>query len=151
MTREDAEKGVAAISFGDMAGFYVDLTDNYNVIGVYGQKDPDIVPITCEDIPQSVGECEPGSIIEAHQAVTLQYRELTPGKGLALDPDDPACDLIGHPPCVSKRLNALLTGSDEQLEKGNFLALSAFRTLTGAEEFAELLVIAEQLSVSYEQ
>ncbi len=78
------------------------------------------------------------AVIEAHQAVTLQYRALTPGIRPVIDPDDPGCDSVGHRPCVSKRLDALLSRSDGQLEKGNFLLVSAFRTLTGAEEFAEL-------------
>jgi hypothetical protein len=137
-TKDDALNGAAAVSFGDMAGFYVDLTDNYEVIGVYGQAGPDIVPIACEAVPNTMGECDPGSVIESHQAVSLQYHALTPGKALVLDPDDPACDTIGRPPCVSKRLASLLTLSNGQLAKGNFLLVSAFRTLDGAEEFAEL-------------
>lgn len=137
-TKEEAEKGAAAVSFGDMAGFYVDSTDNYDVIGVYHQDGPDLVPIPCVDLPQTIGDCEPGAVIQSRQAVALQYRALTSDGRLVLGPDDPACDSIGHPPCVSKRLNALLTESNGQLEKGNFLLLSAFRTLTGAEEFAEL-------------
>lgn len=137
-TRADAEKGAAALSFGDMAGFYVDSTDNYDVIGVYLQVAPDVVPLACEDLPSTQRVCEPGSIIAAHQSIALQYRALTPGKALVLPPDDPACDSIGHPPCVSKRLSALLPGSDGQLERGNVLLVSAFRTISGAEQFAEL-------------
>lgn len=136
--REDAEKAAVALSFGDMAGFYVDSTDNYDVIGVYDQAGPDILPIACADLPDVAGACAPGTVIDAHQAIALRYRALIPGQGLELDPDDPACDSIGHPPCSAKRLARLLTGAGGQLEKGRFLLVSAFRTLTGAEEFAEL-------------
>ena len=69
--------------------------------------------------------------------VDLTLRILLEGV-LALEPDDAACDSIGHPPCMTKRLSALLTGSGGQFGKGHFLLVSAFRTLAGAEGFAEL-------------
>lgn len=136
--REDAEKAAVALSFGDMAGFYVDSTDNYDVIGVYEQVSPDILPIACENLSDVAGACAPGAVIDAHQAIALRYRALTPGHGLELDANDQACDSIGHAPCSAKRLATLLTGAGGQLEKGQFLLVSAFRTLTGGQEFAEL-------------
>jgi hypothetical protein len=136
-THEEAEKAAAALSLGDMAGFYVDSTEAYDVVGVYQQVDPDIVLMKCEEVAKTAGECEPGSIIESHQAITLQYQALTTGAGLALDPDEQRCDSIGHLPCTGQRLSALLA-DDGQFKKGTFILLSAFRTLSGAQEFAEL-------------
>lgn len=137
-TEEDALEAAAGLGFGEMAGFYVDATDNYEVIGFYDQTSPDALDVACEDLPKTVGECEPGSHIVAHQAVSLKYHDLVEASAFLGAPPDARCDDLGHRPCVAKRLLALLTQPDRQFQPGKYLLVSAFRTRRGAEEFSEL-------------
>lgn len=136
-TREAAERASSSFRFGDMAGFYIDASDHYRVIGYYSQSKPDTALIRCEDVPATAGECPPGTTVISHQTVSLDHHGLEDAPGL-LTAATAGCDQVGQPPCTSKRLLGLLRQSDWQFKGGQQLLVSAFRTLHGAEEFAEL-------------
>ncbi len=137
-TEEAAARATSDISFGDMAGFYVDAAENYKVIGYYAQDKPDAVGLSCDDVPKTAGECVPGSSIVAHQPVSLEYHGLVDAPGLLTARSATGCDTLGQLPCTAKRLLGLLSQPQWQFKPGQYLLLSVFRTRHGAEEFAEL-------------
>jgi len=135
---EEADSAAAGLSFGDMAGFYVDTTDNYRVIGFYEQTSPDALSVACEDLPESGDGCPRGTSVAVLQPVSLRFRELADASGFLAGPDDPQCESIGSPPCTSMRLRGLLVRPSWEFAPGRYLLVSALRTRLGAEEFVEL-------------
>lgn len=136
-TVEEANDATQEFHFGDLQGFYIDASENYRILGYYGQSKPDIVKMRCEDVPPTAGECPAGQTVLAHRPVVLELHDLRDAPGL-VKAAEAACDGVDQPPCVPQRLLGYLRRPDWQLKPGMQLLLSAFRTKRGAEEFAEL-------------
>lgn len=137
-SRIEAEKAATALSFGDMQGFYVDSTDNYTLTGFYEQVSPDALPVSCDDLASPAIDCPSGSEVFAIQPVAFQYQDVDAISGLLAKPTAGSCGAMGRPPCIARRLSVLVDGPPFRLATGRFMLLSAFRTLDGAEQFAEL-------------
>lgn len=133
----EAEAQSAAVPFGEMQGFYVDSSANYQVLGLYDQTNPDLRAIGCDSPEAGVGAaCTNGArSLQAYQPVVLIYVPLSSAPNL-LARSRP-CGGLGLPPCVEKRFRSLLT-DQLQLVPGRYLLLSAFRTKAGAASFVEL-------------
>lgn len=131
-----AEANAAYQPFGEMQGFYVAASDDYQVIGVYDQATPNFITVPCAAAPNDLkGYCTPGlSNLKVNQPVALRYVPAAAARGF-VEGGSP-CGRGDLPPCVRDRLGELLT-PDLQLRPGRQLLLSAFRTKAGAAQFAE--------------
>lgn len=136
-SRVGAEQAAEALKFGDMQGFYVDSTDNYTITGYYVQTSPDAIVADCGSL-SGLTQCPPGAEIIASQAVEFTYQDIDAIGDFIVSSTSGTCGELGLPPCVARRLSPLVDGPPFRLVKGRFFLLSAFRTLDGAEQFAEL-------------
>lgn len=137
-SRVEAEKAVEALTFGDMQGFYVDSTDNYILAGYYQQTSPDAIAAHCGDLPGLGIDCPPGAAVVAIQPIEFRYRDIHALGDFLATSTSGTCGELGLPPCVARRLSILVEGPPFHLASGRYLLLSAFRTIQGAAEFAEL-------------
>lgn len=136
-TETDALDAVAELSFGDMQGFYVDAAKNYSVIGVYDQISPDYQVVDCHTLPQAVPNCT-DQPMRAELPVSLEYVPVEQAGAKFEAADRAPCGQTGQRPCVAARLRGLLPSPGYQFDPKAYLVLTAFRTKTGAQEFAEL-------------
>jgi hypothetical protein len=135
----EAVDAAQVLSFGDMQGFYVDASNNYQVLGFYDQTSPDLEVVTCSDNPPVVVLCSPGeSRVNAYQPVQLAYIPLHRAAPVLDVGDKLRCGAVGQPPCMIGRVQRLLRPDTHQLPGGRTLLLTAFRTKQGAAEFVDL-------------
>lgn len=136
--RAEAEVRAEEFTFGDMQGFYIDSADNYELLGIYDQSSADLKLESCGDRPPGL-ECPPGAAAAlVYQPVELRYVARGEAMAYVADHEGAACGTVGLPPCMIDRLRQLLSGPNLGLPRGGWLALTAFRTMRGAEEFVEL-------------
>jgi hypothetical protein len=133
----EAREAADQLSFGDMQGFYVDASANYDVLGVYDQTSPDYELTNCQAAPQQVAGCNGPSALVA-LPVSLAYLPLDRAREYLQVEGSQACGQTGQAPCMAARLGRLLSEPDRQFRSGTYLVLTAFRTKKGAEEFVEL-------------
>lgn len=134
-TRVEAEAFAGSLSFGDLQGFYVDSTNNYDLVGAYEQTSPDVRIVACGADADVI--CPQGiTSTKAFDPVRLEYRPVGALNGLLTAPDAIGCDGMDRPPCVRKRLARLI--ARDVLKQDRWILLSAFRTKQGAEEFVDL-------------
>lgn len=142
----DALADAAALNsrFGELQGFYVDASDNYNVGGALVQITPDAVEVECpkpgtvfEAVVESVTidlDCPlDASAVQVLRPVGLQYVSKADYASFAFPSP---CGELGQPPCQQDRYRALL-GDDLSFAAGSWLLVTAFRTKQGAQEFME--------------
>lgn len=132
-----ARAAVEDLSFGDMQGFYVDAAVNYVVIGAYDQSSPDFQPVDCEALPSQAKTCG-GQSVQVALPVSLEYIPVERLGALFESARTAQCGQLGEIPCMAVRLQSLLVVPGYQLDASTFLALTAFRTKKGAEEFVEV-------------
>lgn len=138
-TSSEASEQAAQMTFGDMQGFYLDSTDNYQVTGFYDQTSHDIDIVACTSIGDPAVTCpSPTTPVRAYQPVTLAYVPIDHGAQYLAQRLTAPCGGVGEVPCMANRLARLLRGPGLQLPAGRTLLLTAFRTRTGAEQFVEL-------------
>jgi len=76
--------------------------------------------------------------IVAIEPIESRYQDVDALGGALANSTADTCGEMGRPSCVVSWLRPLFDGHPFRLVKGKFLLLSAFRTLDGAEQFAEL-------------
>lgn len=133
-TEAAARAAAAALSMGDVAGFYVDAASNYRLLGVYDQTNADVLAVDCAGVADAPQDCATtGRTLRAPQDVRLRY---VPEAGVAalLTAPRPGCGVVGAAPCIAERLGRIL--SSGRLDPSSWLVLSAFRTRIGAEQWA---------------
>jgi len=132
-SRAEADRAATALTFGEMQGFYVDTTDNYDLLGAYAQLTPDIELVKCGRL--DIG-CQPEEEVRAQASVTLALRE---GAALEVLVSEriAACGQDGAVPCMAERLERVISPR-RTLVADQWVLLSAFRTKVGAEQFVEL-------------
>jgi hypothetical protein len=132
-------------SFGDVQGFYADATDGYEVLGALVQVSPDTATIRCGDAPgsetaslaelASTADCSDARApVRALLPITTT---LVPSREVSAYLSTIPCGTPELPPCVKGRFDDLM-GPDLQLDPGQVVLTTAFRTKRGAEEFLEL-------------
>lgn len=145
-TYAQAADAAAELNFGDVQGFYIDITDNYRTVGFYDQTSPDMKTVDCATAQQQVGvECPPGlSQLRDIQPVSLRYVPLSAARGFleARASSGGRCGVVDLPPCTAAWMARLLSAEGYQLAPGQFVLLSAFRTKQGAQAFVESARIA---------
>lgn len=132
-SRAEADRVAAALSFGDMQGFYVDTTDNYELVGAYAQLTPDSELVRCGSLDL---DCGPEEEVRAQARVTLALREGAELEELASE-RVAGCGQDGAVPCMAERL-ARVISAGRTLVSDRWALLGAFRTKAGAEQFVEL-------------
>lgn len=133
-TESAARAAADALSMGDVAGFYVDTAANYRLLGVYDQATPDVLAVACDAVAEAPIDCRAGSgPLRVPQDVRLRYVPMADVAALLAAPRA-GCGRIGAAPCVAERLERIL--QDGRLDPSSWLALSAFRTRLGAEQWA---------------
>ena len=131
--------------FGDLQGFYADATDGYEVTGALVQTSPDAITVDCRDALgavtaplaelMSAPDCsDVRTPVRALLPITTTF---VPSSDLSSYLATTPCGTIALPPCVADRFADLL-GPDLQLDGGEVVLTTAFRTKRGAEEFLEL-------------
>ena len=139
-SRAEAEAATAAAqrSFGHLQGFYIDESDNYDVVGVYEQTSADLHVIPCAEWRRETRlECPRGlSEVKAYQTVNLRYVSRAAIGPFLAAKDAVGCGTPGFRPCARANLADRLTPAFS-IRSGRFLTLTAFRTKLGAAEFID--------------
>jgi hypothetical protein len=121
--------------FGRLQGLYLDEARHYDVTGMLVQTSPEAVAVECTTAEDghSTLDCPDGvrSVSEL-QTVQLEFVEKSAFPSFSL----PSCGGVGLAPCHERYLELLK--ADLGFEPTDWLALTAFRTKRGAEEFVEL-------------
>ncbi len=139
-SRAEAEAATAAAqrSFGHLQGFYIDESDNYEVLGIYEQTSADLRVIPCPEWRRETRmECPRGlSEVKAYQTVNLRHVSRADIRPFLAAREEVGCGTPGFRPCARANLAGRLTPAFS-LRPGRFLTLTAFRTKLGAEEFID--------------
>jgi hypothetical protein len=129
--------------FGSLQGFYVDVTDAYEVTGVLLQTSPDLVTESCPDALDGAGsivgldpideDCPVGGLARILEPITTTLVGLD---GISRLETALLCARSGDS-CGLERVQQLL-GDDLQLQPNASILATGFRTKRGAQEFLEL-------------
>jgi len=121
--------------FGRLQGLYLDEARHYDVTGMLVQTSPHSVAVACTTAEDghSTFDCPEGvESVDELQSVQLTFVEKEAFPTFSL----PSCGGVGLAPCHERYLDLLK--ADLGFEPTDWLALTAFRTKRGAEEFVEL-------------
>lgn len=138
-TPVDAQAWVDDNQFGDMQGFYAVPAREFVVNGPYVNDNAEVVDAACD--PEVV-MCDPATQPTVTLMQNFKLRYLGAGAFLDLQQTEigqvigVTCGAVGRPACISPIVQRVDPETEQFIDP--YLAVTAFRTKVGAEEFLQL-------------